>query len=346
MLWKMYDPESAPYAFRASTVSEAVGWQEKTRPALADLVGFQDLPKADPEARILEEVQKDGYLRQKIIIKTSAGTAMPVYILLPEKAARPLPMVLAFHGHGYGVKSIVGINEDGTERDQPEGYQKDFAVELCRRGFAVAAPEISCFGERRTLFSFVDRQAGYKPPKTCKHTAFLSSHLGGSALGLRVMDSRRLIDYLQSRPELDCSRLGAMGISGGGMLTFYTAALDERIKACVVSGYFCTFRHSILSLSHCACNYVAGLGRFGEMSDIAGLIAPRPMLVEAGTTDPIFPFAAVETAVAEARKVYGVFGAEEAVKTDFFEGPHQLSGAKAYDFLAECLEMPGYRRNR
>lgn len=69
--------------------------------------------------------------------------------------------MLAFHGHGYGVKDIVGLWEDGSERFTPDGYHKDFALELCRRGFAVAAPEIACFGEKQTDFSTLK---GLNPP--------------------------------------------------------------------------------------------------------------------------------------------------------------------------------------
>jgi len=235
------------------------------------------------------------------------------------------------------VKSIVGIAKDGSERDEPEGYQKDFAIALCRRGFAVAAPEISCFGERKTNFSYLDKKLGQGAPSTCKHTAVLASHLGGSALGLRVLDARRLVDYLQTRQEMDTSRLGVMGISGGGMLTFYSTALDERIKACVISGYFCTFRDSVLAMAHCQCNYVHGMSQFGEMSDILGLIAPRPVLVEAGSLDPIFPIKNVKDSVRRAKKVYKLFDAEAQVETDYFEGKHQISGKRAYDFLMEKL---------
>ena len=136
----------------------------------------------------------------------------------------------------------------------------------------------------------------------------LAFHLGGSVVGLRVRDGMRLVDYLATRADVDIGRLGAMGISGGGMHTFFSTCLDERIRACVVSGYFGSFRDSILAMHHCACNFVPGLGRFGEMYDLVGLIAPRPMLVEAGSRDPIFPTAAVEAGVERARAVYRVFG--------------------------------------
>ena len=80
-----------------------------------------------------------------------------------------------------------------------------------------------------------------------------------------------------------------------------------------------------------------GLSEFGEMHDLAGLIAPRPMLVEAGTHDPIFPVSAVRSGLAKARSVYGVLGAGGQVKADIFSGRHQISGARAYDFLREAL---------
>ena len=336
-LWNRYDPKSAKYAFSATSPKKARRWQKKTRRALNELVGFQNTPKVHPQPRLLEKVDKGDYTRQKILIRTTADTTMPVYILLPKELPRPLPVVVALHGHGYGAKSIVGIRKDGTERDEPEGYQKDFAIALCRRGFAVAAPEISCFGERKTDFSYLDKELGQGAPKTCTHTATLASHLGGSAIGLRVLDTKRLIDYLQTRKDIDTSRLGMMGISGGGMLTFFTTALDKRVNACVISGYFCTFCDSVLAMSHCQCNYIPGLSQFGEMSDIVGLIAPRPMLVEAGSLDPIFPIKSVKQSVLRAKKVYKVFRAESQVQTDYFEGKHQISGKRAYDFLMEKL---------
>jgi len=336
-LWKQYDPKSARYAFRTTSAKKARRWQKKTRKALSELLGFQDEPGVDPQPRLLEKVDKEDYTREKVLVRTTADSVMPVYVLLPKELPRPLPVVIALHGHGYGVKSIVGIGKDGSERDKPEGYQKDFAIALCRRGFAVAAPEISCFGERRTDFSHLDKKLGQGAPGTCKHTAVLASHLGGSALGLRVLDAKRLVDYLQSRKDMDTSRLGVMGISGGGMLAFYNTALDERIKACVISGYFCTFKDSVLAMKHCDCNYVHGLHQFGEMSDIVGLIAPRPMLVEAGSLDPIFPIKSVKKSVRRAKQVYQVFGAETEVEADYFEGKHQISGKRAYDFLMEKL---------
>jgi dienelactone hydrolase len=165
----------------------------------------------------------------------------------------------------------------------------------------------------------------------------LAEHLGGSAVGLRVRDARRIVDYLLTRGDLNARRLGVMGISGGGLHALFSTCIDTRIKACVISGYFSAWRDSIHGMGHCTCNYIPGLGRFGEIYDVAGLIAPRPLLVEAATRDDIFPLPSVKRAIARTRKVYGVFNATERVALDIFEGRHEISGRKAFDFLAEHL---------
>jgi dienelactone hydrolase len=337
MLWNLYCPEEARYAFQAKTIDEAQRWQQLARPVLARRIGLEAIPKAPVSARQIEQIDKKDYVREKIILRTGPNTLMPVYILIPKTAPRPLPVVLAFHGHGYGVKDIVGLWEDGSERDEADGYHKDFAVALCRAGFAVAAPEISCFGERQTDFSYLDTSIGQDIPSTCTHSAMLAFHLGISVVGLRVHDGIQLVNYLETRSDIDTSRLGAMGISGGGMHTFFSSCIDERIRACVISGYYATFKDSILAMSHCACNFVPGLAEFGEMYDLVGLIAPRPLLVESGSRDPIFPRPAVRASVSRARAVYDVFGARQRVLTDYFEGRHQISGRKAYDFLKKEL---------
>ena len=129
--------------------------------------------------QLIESVDKGDYIREKVLLQTSEHTLMPVYLLLPKQAQGPLPVVLAFHGHGYGVKDIVGLWEDGQERDTPDGYHKDFAVELCRAGFAVAAPEIACFGERQTDFSYLNPVLGATRADQlhpCRHAGLSSWH--------------------------------------------------------------------------------------------------------------------------------------------------------------------------
>ena len=92
-----------------------------------------------------------------------------------------------------------------------------------------------------------------------------------------------------------------------------------------------------MAMDHCPCNYVPGMADFGEMYDIAGMLAPRPILIEAASRDPIFPIAAVRKSVSKARGIFDVFGAKQNLQTDYFEGRHEISGRKAYPFLQKQL---------
>ena len=329
-------PKSAE--FTAKRPADARAWQRRTRKRLAEIVGFLDQERVDLQPQVERTVDRGEYVRRKVILRTTPWSDLPLYVLEPKREGKK-PVVLALHGHGYGVKDIVGLWEDGSERWEPEGYHKDFGCELAKRGFIVAAPEISCFGERVSNYDHLKKTL---QPTTCHNAGTYAMMLGKSIAGLRVWEGMRVLDYLQaSNANADMSRAGAMGISGGGLHTFFSTALDPRIKACVISGYFCDWRHSVLAMNHCTCNFIPSLMEMGELSDLAGLIAPRPTLVENGTKDDIFPIEHVKKTVTKARRAWDVFGAGDKLRTDFFEGRHAIGGAKAYDFLARHLGAGG-----
>lgn len=322
----------AQFRFAAKTQAAARAWQKRTRDALARTLGFLDQRRIPLAPRTIERVDRGSYVRHKVILRTSSTSLTPTYVLIPKNSGAPMPCVLALHGHGYGVRDIVGIRQDNTDRDAPEGYHDDFGVQLVKRGFVVIAPEISCFGERVSNYEHLEQR---RRPTTCHNANTYAMMLGGSIAGLRVWDGMRAVDYLESIPQADTKRLGVMGISGGGMHAFFSACLDQRIKATVISGYFCDWRHSILAINHCTCNFVPGLLKLGELSDLAGLIAPRPLLVENGTKDDIFPIGAVKQTVKRASRAWKIFG--KKIETDYFEGAHRIHGKRAYDFLQQQL---------
>jgi hypothetical protein len=117
----------------------------------------------------------------------------------------------------------------------------------------------------------------------------------------------------------------------------FATALEPRIKAALVSGYLNTFRHSILSLAHCIDNYVPGILNWAEMYDVAGLIAPRPLFVESGTKDDIFPIAASRDSFARVKKVYEALGAAGNIEQENFEGEHFFHGVKGIPFIVNRL---------
>lgn len=120
-------------------------------------------------------------------------------------------------------------------------------------------------------------------------------------------------------------------------MTAFTAALDERFRATVVSGYANTFQGSILDRNHCLDNYVPGILREAELPDLIGLIVPRPLFIEAGSDDQVFPIHAAREAYTRLTHIYEQAGASESLDADFFTGAHEISGVKAYDWLDQVL---------
>lgn len=92
-----------------------------------------------------------------------------------------------------------------------------------------------------------------------------------------------------------------------------------------------------MSISHCIDNYVPGILRYAEMADIAGLIAPRPLFIESGTKDEIFPVDATNAAFEKARAIYRVFGAQDRIGKEIFENEHVFHGVQAFPFLKQWL---------
>ena len=103
--------------------------------------------------------------------------------------------------------------------------------------------------------------------------------LGKTLIGERVFDLIRGIDFVNTRADLDSSRIGCMGNSAGGLVSFYTACLDERIRLAVVSCAYCSYGESWLKYPHCACSYVPGIMEYADMGDLGGLIAPRHLVM-------------------------------------------------------------------
>jgi dienelactone hydrolase len=319
--------------FRAQNRGEAEAWQKTLRTKLTDLIGGFPAARTPLRAVTLETRRFPGYTREKIVFDSRPGVSMLAYFLLPDAARRPAPVMICVPGHGRGVDDIVGIDEQGADRTDKAGYQHDFAIQVAEAGIAAMAIEPMGFGCRRDP---VNARLGLSR-KACDPVAGSAMLVGQTMIGWRVWDVMRTIDYIATRSEIDQSRVGCMGISGGGTVTVFSTALDPRIRVALVSGYLNTFRDSIGSLAHCADNYVPGILNWAEMHDLAGLIAPRPLFVESGEKDNIFPIRASIESFSEVRKIYGVFAASNLVEQEVFPGEHSFWGKRGIPFVARHL---------
>ncbi len=326
---------SAPLklTFRSTTRKDAEAWQKKLRSRLIDLAGGFPVERTPLKPQTLEVRDFPRYTREKFVFYSRPGVGVLGYLLLPRNIPRPAPAVICIAGHGRGVDDIVGIDLFGKDRDKPDGYQYDFAIQAAEHSLAAVAIEPMGFGCRRDPVT-VKRGIG---AVSCQPAAGSALLFGETMIAWRVWDVMRTIDWIETRPELNSKRVGCMGISGGGTCTLFSAALEPRIQAAFVSGYLNTFRDCIMSVSHCIDNYIPGILNWAEMYDVAGLIAPRPLFAESGTKDPIFPIAGSRESFERVRKMYEVFGAADRVQHEIFEGVHEFHGVKGLPFLAQAL---------
>ncbi|MCO6450555.1 MAG: hypothetical protein J5I90_07165 [Caldilineales bacterium] len=339
-LWERYDQEPRQLGYRARSLDEAIHWQAELRPALAKLLGGVERTSGDFDDQVIIEEDQSDHLRQEIVLQVAPGEYMPCYVLTPHTPP-PYRTMIALHGHGtWGARPLVGAAREPGERHFVAELNYDYGLQLVRRGYQVFVPELRGFGQRmepspwREVHDLADPDAWVS---SCRFLAVNALLMGETLLGWRVRDVMRLVDYVLARPDASPDHLGCAGLSGGGTITLFTAALDERINCAVVSGYFNTFRDSIMAINHCLCNFVPGMARQAEMSDIAGLIAPRPLFTESGIHDPIYPIAGARTALARLQQIYRQFEAGERLQADFFEGGHQWHGVGVFDWLEKWL---------
>jgi dienelactone hydrolase len=320
--------------FEARTRAQALAWQKRLRSRLVDLVGGFPPERTPLRPTTIETKTFPGYRREKIVFDSRPGVSVLAYVLLPDKAQKPAATMICSPGHGRGVDDIVGIDDQGRDRTDKAGYQHDFAIQIAEAGMAAVAIEPMGFGCRRDA---ANARQGLSR-KACEPVAGGALMVGETLVAWRTWDVMRAVDYIGTRADLDASRVGCMGISGGGTVTLFAAALEPRLQAAFLSCSLNTFRDSIGSIAHCIDNYVPGVLNWAEMHDIAGLIAPRPLFVESGERDNIFPVKASVESFSRVREIYEVFGASDRVEQEVFPDEHAFWGKRGIPFVARHLK--------
>lgn len=320
-------------------------WREQTLARLRAALG--PFPEPVPlNAEVVGRHDEGDYTREKVVYDSEAFATVPAWLLVP-KDVRPgdrRPAVLCAHGHGPGQRGkdfVAGVvspaGGDPAEQEAAiQRYNYDYARQLVRRGYVCLAPDWRGFGERRAPDAWV---RGNRDPCNVLYLAY--GYLGFQLLALDLWDGMRGLDYLQSLPFVDPDRLGLVGLSFGGTMTTLLSAVDERIRCAVISCYLSTVRDDALGhrgrANTCGSQYVPGLLTFGDIATVAGLIAPRPCLVEIGEQDTTFVVDDARRAYADLERIYAAAGCPERLDVDVHPGGHAFSGAKAFDWFARWL---------
>jgi len=335
----------APLASRltGSTADECRRWQAGFAAQLRSLLGPHRPP--DRWHSVLERtVTLDDHVREERVLTAEGIAPLPLHLLWPRpdrtetsKSADPRrtrrPGILAVHGHGdFGHDSVVGRDDTPARREEIARHHYDYARQLVRRGYVVAAPCLTPFGRRGTP----DRTSGGGDP--CAQTYLGLQQLGRLLIGENLRDLLWAVAYLAAQVQVDPDRLGCVGLSYGGRMTMLTAALEPRIRVAVISGALNCFQERVATGHAGGCQTIPGLLAYGDVPEIASLIAPRPCLWEVGTRDSLIAPEWAEAALVRIRRAYRALSAEGQLRVDRFDGAHEWHGTAAYPLLHEVLK--------
>jgi len=290
-----------------TTVEQWEQRKQKTRAALTKML-WHDLrwPTTPPRATMTHREERPGYTIENLVIETAPKLFLTANLYLPRTGRQPFPVVVyqcghaskslyARHGAWFAANGIAALVMDNIEMGE---------VEFTHHGVYAHA-----------WFHWYSR--------------------GFSPLAVELLNARRAVDYLAARPDLDRNRIGATGRSGGGMTTFFLAAIDDRIKASApVSGTLSTIGwvRERLTFAHCDCQYP--VNSYGLLySEIGALIAPRRQLLVNADADRGFPMGAFNEMAGKMGEVYRLYSADGALGTAVTSGGHSDS---------EAIRLPVY----
>ncbi|ANF96322.1 dienelactone hydrolase family protein [Paenibacillus bovis] len=267
----------------------------KSKDQLLALLG--DLPEQYTlDSELLWQEERDGYHLETLLLDLNGMEKVPAYVAVPSSGEGPFPLVVFNHSHG-------GDYTNGKReflRSSPYLQQPSFAEVLTGMGYAACCIDMWCFNER----------GGRTESETVKEMLW-----NGQVLwGMMLHDNRRLLDYMCSRPDIDASRIGTIGMSMGGLMAWWLAALDERITVTVdICGQ--VDAHTLIDRRgldhHGFYSYVPGLLKHYSTLDIQEWIAPRPRISLVGRNDRLCPIDGVKHLASGLQQVYEQAGHSE-----------------------------------
>ena len=258
-----------------------------------------DMPERTPlNPRIVGTLKRDGYRVEKVIFESRPDHHVTANLYVPE-GKPPFPGVLLPCGHSDNGKAY-------------EDYQRA-CILLARNGMAVLCYDPIGQGER---YQMLDEKGKPVVRGTTEHTmAGIGALLVGRELAsYRIWDGFRALDYLASRPEVDAGRLGCTGNSGGGTMTSYLMALDDRIAVAAPSCFITSLERLFATIGpqDAEQNITAQVAAGMEHADYVTLRAPKPTLLTVGTRD-FFDIQGSWDTFREVKLIYGRLGFGERV---------------------------------
>ncbi len=290
-----------------------------------------------------------------------------------DRGDRPLPGILALHDHGgnkyLGWRKIA--QKEDRRPDFIRQHHHDYyggvawANELAKRGYAVLVSDAFTFGSRRVLLEDIEGitwgmpdvppapQDGQEDSKyidsynqwAAAHEHVLSKSLfcaGTTWPGVFLREDQAALNILANRSEVDATRLGCCGLSGGGLRSVMLGGLDQRIKCAIAVGFMTTWKDLVLhkSFTHTWMTYVPRLPRYLDFPEILGLRVPLPTMVLNNNQDQLFTLSEMHRADQILGETFKKAKASDHYRGIFYEGEHKFDlamQADAFDWFDQWI---------
>ena len=357
-------------SFRQGKFTDVEAWRPEARRRALERMAPPELP-APEDVQVVETCEHDGLHIELLRWQLPYGAPTEAVLLKPAGAAGPLPGILALHCHGgrktWGWRKIARTAAEPSEpvADHHKRYYagRTWANEIAKRGYVVLAHDAFDFASRRVRQADVPeiiRGKVSEPPydtveaaDTYNDWARAHEHLMARSLfcagttwpGVFLAEDRAALDILARRDDVDESRLGCGGLSGGAMRTNLLAGTDDRIQCCVSVGFMSTWRDYLLwtCFTHTWMLYIPLLPRELDYPEVLGLRVPKPTMVLNSTEDSLFVLDEVRHSERILREVFAKAGAEDNLVFTHYPGPHKFDlpmQADAFEFFDRHLKGP------
>ena len=285
-----------------ATLADWEARREATRQKLLSALGLDPLPERAP----LDPVVTSSFEEEKFRVETLLFKALPGFLLtanlyLPKDGRERHPAVLYVCGHA----------------NDPLGAKVKYQhhpVWLASHGYVTLVVDPIQISEIEAIHH-----------GTYRYGLWHWQALGYTPMGLETWCGMRSIDFLVLRPEVDPEKVAMTGRSGGGTMTWFTMAVDERVKAGVTAnatGIVATHVRNDTFRGHCDCAFFVNHPRI-DYTDVAALCAPRPLLVQSGQKDWIYPPEGYRPLGEKSRRIWGLYGAPEKFREQDVDAEHK-----------------------
>jgi dienelactone hydrolase len=356
------------YSFRRKEWTDLYAWQQAAKKRVFERMVVPETG-SNIEMTVIHQYVYDGLHIEELSWQLPYGRPTLGILLKPSNQKGRLPAIIAFHDHSadkyFGTAKITRIEEARhllIEMHQQEYYDNlAWANEVAKRGYVVFVSDCFSFGSRRVMLKDVpdhlrqglneptfennyDIQAYNKWASGHEHIMAKSLFSAGTTWpGVFFSEDLKALDLLCSRQDVDVTRIGCGGLSGGGLRSIFLSGLDERIKCAVCVGFMTTWRDLVInkSFTHTWMAYVPLLPNDLDLPEVMALRVPLPTFILNNEQDNLFTLSEMKVADNILQEVFEKAGASDHYKCAFYPGSHKFDKcmqSEAFDWFDRWLK--------